>query len=461
VGISVEELFGRECSGTIFRYDQEMMKKVAEAESPHVHIQSQTTASSRLSDSISPLSKRRLYLATLSPVDEHDGTSRFLLKDLDVEAAPLLLHIAESEVSSPVEPKFIQRNEQGRLRSFDAHANELDVVSRAPKSVSKVPLNLRRKSSFTDLETSNKRYRLSLDGSNSPAPDSLTGQRSNPYSISSDDCDSDNPDTPGSTEDSGEPQVRNNSLTFFDPVDEVYRCLACSHEVWGGENGTCTRCDEGAFEPPYVEETFGHTGPLPQISLDEYMDEVVVDSTVVKELVGDCLDYGSSAYDSQDSADKFDEEYEVNSFIDDEEIPEPESEEDESQSSSSEVDWEAKFKELQTQHLGLQNNFDDLAERHYEFQREVLGSDMSDDDDDIDEDDFDENGMLIIDVTPPDPIATDIVLSQAREQSQESEVSDERIRHRAEAFEAARDGGWHDVELASVSGNHTHAEIEL
>ena len=458
MGISVEELFGHECSGTVFRYDQEMMKKVAEAAPRHVHIQSQTTASSQLSaPPDSPICERRLSLATSTAEVEHGGSPQSFFVDLVVEAAQLQAHDGKGEISWPGGPKFIQRNEQGRLRSFDAHGNELDVVSRAPKS----PLNLRRKSSFTDLGTSNKRSRLSLDGSNSPAPDSLTGQRSNPYTISSDDSEGDKPDTPGSEEDDEELQDNKALPAYFDPVDEVYRCLACSHEVWGGENGFCTRCDEDASEPPYLEETLGRTGPLPQITLDEYMDEVIVDSTVVKELVGECLDYNSSAYDSQDSVDKLEEAYEVNSFIDDEEVNEPESEEDESQSSSSEVDWEVKFKELQTQHLGLQNDFDDLAERHYEFQKEVLGSDMSDDDDGIDEDDFDEDGMLIVDVTPPDPIATDIVLSQAREQSQDSEVSDERIRDRAEAFEAARDGGWHDVELSSVSGNHTLAEIEL
>ena len=38
-------------------------------------------------------------------------------------------------------------------------------------------------------------------------------------------------------------------------------------------------------------------------------------------MIGDALDCNSSAYDSQDKEDEFREDYEINSFIDDEEIP--------------------------------------------------------------------------------------------------------------------------------------------
>ncbi|KAK0124050.1 hypothetical protein ONS95_009036 [Cadophora gregata] len=464
VGMSIKDLFGHECSEAIFRYDREMSQKVSQAASRHVHIQSQTTASSQLSaPSVSPPSKKIAYLATSTAEAEDERTSRSWLMDVDDEDAPTSPIMTNSvELSARSGTKLINRNGQGLLRPFDAQGSEIDVASRAPESIPEVLSSSRRKSNFTDLGTPLKRSRLSLDDSESSPTGILAGQKCNPYTISSDDSDRDNPDTPESDANSEESQEGKDEITFFDPVDAIFRCKACEHEVLGGEHGVCTGCDQSALDFPYIEEAPGGAGPLPQIALDEYTDEVVVESTVIKELVGDCLDYDSSAYDSQDSAAKLEEQYENNSFINDEDIPEPESEE-ESDSSSGEVDWEAKFKELQNQHLGLQNNFNDLAVRHYEFRKEILGSDMSSeaDDDDVDEDDFDEDGMLIVEVTPPDPIATDIVLSQAGEQSQDSEVTEERIRDRVEAFEAARDGGWHEMSLASVSGNHTYAEIEL
>ncbi|KAH7319048.1 hypothetical protein BKA65DRAFT_437717 [Rhexocercosporidium sp. MPI-PUGE-AT-0058] len=463
-GVSIEGLFGELCSENDFRYDGEMREKISDFETRHVEMQSQTTASSQPSArSVSLSSKRRPSLGTSAAEADGGQSKRSWIHDDIGEADISRPEAIRNELPSPDVPKVVfQRNEHGQLRPFDVHGNQVDMASRAiVKDASATPSNLRRKSSSADLDSHHKRSRLSRDGPGSSPTDNLAGQRSNPYTISSDASDADNPDTPGSEVDDEEREEDTELLTFPDHGDDIFRCKACEHEVWGGKRGSCTHCDQGASGSPYMVEISGPAGRIPQITLDAYMDEVVVDSAVVKEIVGDCLDYDSSAYDSQDSADNFQEEYEVNSFIDDEEVPDTESE-DEAESSS-ETDWEAKFKALQTQHAGLQKDFNDLIEVHYELRRDVFGSDMpteTDEDGEID-DEMDEDGMLIVDVSTPNPIATDIILSQAREQSQDSELSDGRIRDRAEAFEAARDGGWHDISLTSVAGNHTHAEIEL
>ncbi|KAG4429322.1 hypothetical protein IFR05_015195 [Cadophora sp. M221] len=462
MGLSVEGLFGEQCLDHRFRYDREMEKKISDYEARHVDVQSQTTASSQLSaQSVSPFSKRRPSLATSAAEIDVGRATDSRIKDR--KGGLFRPGAVEDEMPAPHLPQVVfHRNEHGQLRPFDLHGNQIDMASRAiVKNQPAGPSNLRRKSSIADMDSSHKLSRLSRDGLGSSPTDNLAGQRSNPFTISSL-SDDDNPDTPGSEADSEESKDTE-LLTFFDTVDEIFRCKACDHEVRGGERGRCTHCDQGSFVSPYIEESSGRVGTIPQITLDEHMDEVIVDSTAVKEIVGDCLDYDSSAYDSQDSADDFKEEYEINSFIDDEELMETESEEESESGSSNEIDWEAKFRELQTQHTGLQRNYSNLLDENYELRRDILGSDMvteTDEDDEMD-DDVDEDGILIVDVSAPNPIATDIVLSQAREQSQDSEVSDERIRDRADAFEAARDGGWHDVSLTSVAGNHTLPEIEL
>ncbi|KAL2060019.1 hypothetical protein VTL71DRAFT_9841 [Oculimacula yallundae] len=467
VGLNVKELFGEYCSDEIFRYDREMRRKVAEAEAQQFYVQSQTTASSQLSaQSISPPSKRRPSNLTSMMGVEPGPASASHIKHNSGNIGLSLLGAAKDEISPLDFPSFSShRDQQGQLGPADTHGEQVGMalMSRDRPAQSK---DLRRKSSVTDIEAHNKRSRLSRDNPGSSPTDNKAGHRSQPLTISSDESDAGDPNTPESEADSKGPEDTTELFTFFDPDDEVFRCIACKHEVWGGERGVCTRCDEGASSPPYVEEAFDRAGPMPQITYDDSMEEVIVDSTIVKEIVGDCLDYESSAYDSQDSAQNFFEEYDANSFIDDEEKPEVESEEE---LSSSDDDWELRFKQLQAQHNGLQTRYsglslayDMLEEEHDEFRRDVLGSQMSmDEDEDMDDDEMDEDGMLIVDVSTPNPIATDIILSQAREQSQESEVSDERIKVRADAFEAAREGGWNDMSLTSVAGNHSIAEIEL
>jgi hypothetical protein len=70
--------------------------------------------------------------------------------------------------------------------------------------------------------------------------------------------------------------------------------------------------------------------------------------------------------------------------------------------------------------------------------------------------------MVVVDVSVPDPIVTELVLSQAGEQSQESEITTDRLRDSAEPCEAASSvDGWHNITMVSTQDNHTHPEVEL
>ena len=96
------------------------------------------------------------------------------------------------------------------------------------------------------------------------------------------------------------------------------------------------------------------------------------------------------------------------------------------------------------------------------FEKDVLGSDFESDLDGMGE--RDDEGALVVEVAAPDPVVTELVLSQAQEQSQNSEIDGERIRDRAEAFEAALNangGAWHNMSMVSINASHTHEEVEL
>jgi hypothetical protein len=228
-------------------------------------------------------------------------------------------------------------------------------------------------------------------------------------------------------------------------------------------------------------------GPRPTIALSEYelADNVTFEERA--DLLGSCLDFDSSAYDSQDERNCHEDEYEINSFIDDDS---PQNSEDGNDSSSSdgETDYKEKFRRLQATHQTLIEDYANLIDEHEELKQDVLGSDY-DGFEDMGE--VEEEGMVIVDVSPPDPVLAELVLSQtdtesqngsqdasraseapdslveelvhlgAKGHSQESEVSAGRAKARAEAFEAAVDGRWHDISMVSTNGNHSREEVEL
>jgi hypothetical protein len=166
------------------------------------------------------------------------------------------------------------------------------------------------------------------------------------------------------------------------------------------------------------------------------------------------LDGESSAYDSQDEDPEFHEEYELDSFIDDD--SQNTSDEEDAASSDGET---SKYTLLLTVHRNLQMSYSVLAEEYTDLREGIFGSES-----DLDMDERDEDGVVVVDVYAPDPVVTELILSQAQEQSQASEIGDGRIRDRAVAFQAvsSEDGrGWHSISLVSVRDNHSYEEVEL
>ena len=168
------------------------------------------------------------------------------------------------------------------------------------------------------------------------------------------------------------------------------------------------------------------------------------------------MDGESSAYDSQDEDPEFHEEYELDSFIDDD--SQDTSDEEDAAFSDGE-DYKSKYTQLSAVHRNLQMSYSALAEECTDLREGIFGSES-----DLDMDERDEDGVVVVDVSAPDPVVTELILSQAQEQSQASEIGDERIWDRAVAFQAvsSEDGrGWHSISLVSARDNHSYEEVEL
>jgi hypothetical protein len=261
--------------------------------------------------------------------------------------------------------------------------------------------------------------------------------------------------------------VEVDAYTFFDYDDQVLRCRSCGYEVWA-LGGFCTGleqgcCREGLDGYPYFEvlDLEGReAGSRPAIAKTEYSEEILDDPSR-RIIVGNYLDDDASAYDSQDVADgHFSEGYdEHDSFIDDESQPDSDTRQDDSSSTDGETDWKEQYDQLQATHEYFMGNYDNLADKYNDLKRDFLGSDF---DSSSDMEERDESGVLVVDVNVPDPVVTELVLSQAEEQSQNSELNSDRLRDRVEAFEAASSAdGWHNITMVSTQDNHTHPEIEL
>jgi hypothetical protein len=398
----------------------------------------------------------------------------------------------------------LKRDALGRLRLFPAQGQSAITTSETisknvtpPRQIIAVSpgsdsQSLRRKAIFDELGENAKRPRLHLDSSTSSnhgtAELSYVARVQRPEVPSIDlSGSSDRQDTPGSEADStkssnsvassdldipGDSDEAPNLFAVFDPTDEVLRCKACWSEVWGG---CCTGCDDGPNEATYYEEPDAENERRrPDIAQDEYSDEILDDQDRL-ELVGDYLDDEESAYDSQDSVGLgFLEEYEINSFIDD-----AFSENDEESSSDGEEDYKTRYEELQASYAALIADRNRLANDYLDFRMDVLGSDF--DEDENDDEQFDEDGLLIVQLARPEVVTTEVVLSEAeeeqlsrsslvtvlsiRESSQTPSPSADRVGRIQEAFDAVENGsngrGWHDVSLVSTSNNHTHREMEL
>jgi hypothetical protein len=243
--------------------------------------------------------------------------------------------------------------------------------------------------------------------------------------------------------------------TFFDPVDEVLRCKICYHEVWSSHMGFCTGCKEGQSGTPYYE-ILESGGKVPKFELNEHPS---AEASSLEDVTGSYLDCNSSAYDSQDEEKDFTEEYEINSFIDDR--PEEDTD-DEEENPEEEIDWEERYRNIAAAHAALSYSHQTLNEKYHEYRKAIEGDDYESTDDSDMGDEFDEDGLLVVDVAVQDLVVTELVLSQAREQ--EEEISPDRVRDRVEAFEAASNENgrvWQDISMVSTGDNHTFPEIEL
>jgi hypothetical protein len=253
------------------------------------------------------------------------------------------------------------------------------------------------------------------------------------------------------------------ACTFFDYDDQVLRCQSCGYEVWSPV-GFCTGiekgcCREGQSGDPYFEVLDPEVGPRPAIAKDEYSEETL-DDHLRRTVVGNYLDDDSSAYDSQDAADvHFNEAYdEQDSFIDDESQEDSDANHDDS-SSDGETDWKERYDRLRETHAFLLDDYDTLADKYNDMKRDFFGSDF---DSGSDMEEGGESGLLVVGVSMPDPVVTELVLSEAEEPSQNSELTGDRLRDGAEAFEVASNAdGWQNITMVSTQDNHTHPEIEL
>jgi hypothetical protein len=438
----MRRLFGPECTATFFRHDEEMRELHAEREIEVASSQSQTTIATQVSQMPPPLSP--LLMKSTTP------------------QRPIQPRVEPDQ--DQVQPSDTHRNENlpGSAPLTRASTPPSQIVASSPSSESQ---NLRRKAILDGLrDNSAKRARMEYDGASSPIDESSKTSAHIPNGphlsavaavaeTSGEDFQSSDDDNMDVTE------------HYYDDLDSVYRCGSCGHELWS-PTGECTGCAAGE-EYPYYEVLDPEAGPQPEFAKNDYDDEEIGSQCRAK-LADDYLDYDMSAYDSFDDDDqksgKKEDEYEINSFIDD---TLQDSDEDGFSSEEEEEDkYKEKFEELQNTHQRLIASFDSLLHQHDDLmtehdllRRDFLGSEYENYED---SDDYDEEGMLIVDVEVPDPVVSEIVVTHLEEDSQGSEISPERVRDRVEAFQAAVDGtGWHSISLISAGDNHTYEEVEL
>lgn len=232
------------------------------------------------------------------------------------------------------------------------------------------------------------------------------------------------------------------SLSFFDLDDKVYRCVSCSWEMWS-PTGQCTGC-EAAADAYYEhdaekEDASEETDPDNTLHPLEWTDNVT-DVNADSELLEDYLD-GSSAYDSVSDAGN--EEYEINSFIDNTPNDASDSDDDDGESSSnlsevSETDYKDLHHKVSAENTKLHTAFRNLIEEFKQYRVMIAGSDYH---------------------SNSDPCEADY-----QGESHASAVGQSQMAKREEAFDAAQDvenGGWHRIFLMSTGDNHTKEEVEL
>jgi hypothetical protein len=262
-------------------------------------------------------------------------------------------------------------------------------------------------------------------------------------------------------------------VTFWDPKDKIRRCIHCGHEWWRPVWGFCTHCEDGQYGHPYFELL--DDGAIPEFGFEPnnggYYDDdedYKWDTDDIEGIIGvdDYLDVQSSAYDSQDEDSEFHEEYEVNTFINDDSET---SDNENDTPSDEETNYKQEFVELQKLHADKIKSYDKLLtafisldKEFTNFRQDVMELDYESDNGSK----YNEEGLLIVPDIAPEPVLTEVILSATHSQSEESaiitnrvsednngqeitaavalqaepqelELSSERVRNRANAYEAA------------------------
>jgi hypothetical protein len=450
----MKNLFGLYCSATTFRHDEEMRESHAKHLSQVLEKQPQLTHSTQQSSS----------------------------------------SLIRSASSGRVDTTIIVRKTNPPVMAIDHVATPPEILATSPGSESQ---SLRRKAVLEGLmEERVKRARLQLNHNESSPrtvnqlpnhglQQSPAGSRQNIEStllgIQSANDRGPPPQGDSLMVDEDDEEGRNLDA-YWDPTDEVYRCGSCGYELWISK-GECIECSTEE-QQTYFEVLDPDLGLRPGIGRVDGDTDGNIDFDEKIELLGDCIDLDSSAYDSQDERDEHNDVYEINSFIDDESIPNHQDEGSDS-SSDEDTDYEQKFYELQIDYFNLADEYDETLNEYDELRRDVLGSDYYDSIYGSDDLEFNEAGIVMVNIAPPDPLLTEVILSQSEQdsrsqepgtpdsaldgpiavtidgESQKSEALAEEANARAEAYEIALGGRWHDVSLVSTGGNHSYEEDEL
>jgi hypothetical protein len=446
--VSTRALFGDLCSGNIFRHDQEMHESLPDPYQDETQKSWNTSIINRSQTS----SERGDYRGDIS-----DGGDEIPPQAQRTNAATgsITSHIEISQYIHGDDSRELDKSAQigitPGLFQADSDSSRLSTSQPIRSSPESEARGLRRRANLAeDNGRSRKRARVQRDHTDSMSENSVG------------DLEMPDPENAPQPTIAGVPGV-----SYYDTHDGVYRCEACDWEVWRPE-GVCTGCDAGESAYSEVtdstdEENNEYADAKPEqrnrdryprtcLSLNAAEDGGVNDIEAERriDVTGDYLD-GASAYDSTSSA--AENEYEMNSFIDDSPIDTGNDEVTDG-SESDDIDYKAQYEQLSSAYSYLKQEHDGLIDDHEAFRRDVLGSDY-DDSEDPDEPQFD-----VVDIEVQDPPVSEVILSHVQGDSQSSVISTRRLRTRVDAFLAAPED-WHNISLMSTGDNHTEESQEL
>jgi hypothetical protein len=446
--VSIRALFGDICSKSTFRHDQEMYETFPDLREDET--QKSNSEFNRYDSRTS--SEEGDYENGISDDDNEVLDQGHKLEFTKGLTAQHMNHSKDMQEETSIK--------QGISVEVDATSPLSKACSDASRST---PAQLLRPSSESEAHTLRRRASPNEDDRSTRKRARRQGDHNSAIPQEPSELETSEPEEGSRLEIIGVPGV-----SYYDAHDCVYRCETCGWEVWRPE-GACTGCgagvsayyevtsstdEEGSSDTPKLKPKSRNHNCYPRIYLSSNAAEDN-DATDVKaeertKVTGYYLD-GASAYDSASSTEE--NEYEMNSFIDDlpvgTEVDEPTD-----ASITDDEDYKAQFEELTCAYHTLEQEHEDLVAEHESFKRDVLGSDY-DGFDDQDEPDFE-----IVNIEVQDPPISKVVLSHVQGDSQSSAISNSRLRARADAFLAAPEG-WHNISLMSTGDNHTEESQEL